>query len=343
MDGLKLIRKQDVQDSSIAKVTDEVTKARTSVKQTYPTLKARLDAIDTNADIIQNNINQAIAGLQWKASVPTFNDLAVAYPNPQEGWTVSTDDTNIIYRFDDATNQWHAISSNAIGNAVPNGNAGLMTGADKAKLDGLDATQYVKKTGDTMTGNLNFDNNNIGLTNAGRLYLRGTINSTILSSATSGQIYFRPNGDRDTTGEVRINNGGNVYAPLFVGNLNGNATSATRLQNARTIQLTGAVTGQAKFDGSQNIAINTTIANPYNARLNTLRRTVEVQAEAQTINIGIAGYNTNNDVLNVYLSGVRLTPVTEYTSTQADVTLVGGERFVVGDVVTFEVIQTVRI
>lgn len=288
MDGLKLIRKQDVQDSSIAKVTDEVTKARTSVKQTYPTLKARLDAIDTNADIIQNNINQAIAGLQWKASVPTFNDIAVRYPNPQEGWTVSTDDTNIVYRFDAVTNQWLPISSNAIGDVTPNGPSGLMTGADKAKLDGLNDANYVKKTGDTINGQL---------------------------TVTGG----------------------------ITGNLAGNSTTATRLQTPRTIQLTGEVTGQAVFDGSQNIAINTTIANPYNARLNTLRRTVEVQAESQTINIGIAGYNTNNDVLNVYLSGVRLTPVTEYTSTQADVTLVGGERFVVGDVVTFEVIQTVRI
>lgn len=288
MDGLKLIRKQDVQDSSIAKVTDEVTKARTSVKQTYPTLKARLDAIDTNADIIQNNINQAIAGLQWKASVPTFNDIAVRYPNPQEGWTVSTDDTNIVYRFDAVTNQWLPISSNAIGDVTPNGPSGLMTGADKAKLDGLNDANYVKKTGDTINGQL---------------------------TVTGG----------------------------ITGNLAGNSTTATRLQTPRTIQLTGEVTGQAVFDGSQNIAINTTIANPYNARLNTLRRTVEVQAEAQTINIGIAGYNTNNDVLNVYLSGVRLTPVTEYTSTQANVTLVGGERFVVGDVVTFEVIQTVRI
>lgn len=288
MDGLKLIRKQDVQDSSIAKVTDEVTKARTSVKQTYPTLKARLDAIDTNADIIQNNINQAIAGLQWKASVPTFNDIAVRYPNPQEGWTVSTDDTNIVYRFDAVTNQWLPISSNAIGDVTPNGPSGLMTGADKAKLDGLNDANYVKKTGDTINGQL---------------------------TVTGG----------------------------ITGNLAGNSTTATRLQTPRTIQLTGEVTGQAVFDGSQNIAINTTIANPYNAKLNTLRRTVEVQAEAQTINIGIAGYNANNDVLNVYLSGVRLTPVTEYTSTQADVTLVGGERFIVGDVVTFEVIQTVRI
>lgn len=42
----------------------------------------------------------------WKESVSTFDEIAVKYPNPQEGWTVSTNDTNIIYRYDDETKQW---------------------------------------------------------------------------------------------------------------------------------------------------------------------------------------------------------------------------------------------
>ena len=559
MDGLKLIRKQDVQDSSIAKVTDEVTKARTSVKQTYPTLKARLDAIDTNADIIQNNINQAIAGLQWKASVPTFNDLAVRYPNPQEGWTVSTDDTNIIYRFDNATNQWHAISSNAIGNAVPNGNAGLMTGADKAKLDGLDATQYVKKAGDTVTGQLtvnggivgdltgnadtttklknpvtingvqfdgsqniivrddsklpltggtltgvlnanggvvgnlqgnsttatrlqnardikignatkrfdgtgnieftlqdigasplnhNHDNaylkltggtltgnvntnssvnfttaNSSGIKFNNNLILRNNGTSTVISSINN-TMYFRPQGDTNGTNQMTLGTNGDLTATRFVGPLQGNATSATRLetprringvefdgtrdiniginagainlngyvkpgqggalnpndtlnqafgkievnldgkananhthnyagsnsvggpantalrlQTARAIQLTGAITGTANFDGSTNIQINTTLATQLKNRLVRQRNSVTVNATTNNVAIGINGFNTNNDVLNVYLSGVRLDPVVDYTFTATTVTLTGNKQFIIGDVVSFEVIQ----
>lgn len=39
------------------------------------------------------------------------------------------------------------------------------------------------------------------------------------------------------------------------GNATGNAATATRLRNARTVTLTGAVTGSASFDGSQDVTI----------------------------------------------------------------------------------------
>lgn len=41
-------------------------------------------------------------------------------------------------------------------------------------------------------------------------------------------------------------------------NISGNASTATKLATARTISLSGAVTGSASFDGSGNITINTT-------------------------------------------------------------------------------------
>lgn len=46
----------------------------------------------------------------------------------------------------------------------------------------------------------------------------------------------------------------------FTGNLSGNATTATTLQTARTIALTGRVTGSASFNGGANASIATTIA-----------------------------------------------------------------------------------
>jgi len=42
----------------------------------------------------------------WKESVATFSEIDIKYPNPKEGWTVSVNDTNIIYRYDDETSQW---------------------------------------------------------------------------------------------------------------------------------------------------------------------------------------------------------------------------------------------
>ena len=47
---------------------------------------------------------------------------------------------------------------------------------------------------------------------------------------------------------------------FFTGNLSGNATTATTLQTARTIALTGRVTGSASFNGGANTSIATAIA-----------------------------------------------------------------------------------
>lgn len=41
----------------------------------------------------------------------------------------------------------------------------------------------------------------------------------------------------------------------------GNSATATKLQNARNIALSGAVTGNVNFDGSQGVIINTTQSN----------------------------------------------------------------------------------
>lgn len=51
---------------------------------------------------------------------------------------------------------------------------------------------------------------------------------------------------------------GTVTATTFVGALNGNASTATKLATARTISLTGAVSGSGSFDGSGNLSIATT-------------------------------------------------------------------------------------
>ena len=52
---------------------------------------------------------------------------------------------------------------------------------------------------------------------------------------------------------------GKVYAPYnFVGNLEGNASTASKWATARTITLTGSVTGSVSIDGSGNVSLATT-------------------------------------------------------------------------------------
>ena len=52
--------------------------------------------------------------------------------------------------------------------------------------------------------------------------------------------------------------GAATFSQAINGNILGNAATASRLQNARTISLTGAVTGSGSFDGSGNLSITTT-------------------------------------------------------------------------------------
>ena len=60
-----------------------------------------------------------------------------------------------------------------------------------------------------------------------------------------------------------------------------NVDSASKLQTARTISLSGDVTGRASFDGSQNITINTTVGNA--SHTHTLANISDLQASWDAI------------------------------------------------------------
>ena len=53
---------------------------------------------------------------------------------------------------------------------------------------------------------------------------------------------------------------GNFQAGAITATLIGNAATATRLANARQIQLTGQITGSGSFDGSANLSLNTDLS-----------------------------------------------------------------------------------
>lgn len=69
---------------------------------------------------------------------------------------------------------------------------------------------------------------------------------------------------------------GDFVARNITATLLGNANTATRLQTARTISLTGDLTGSASFDGSANVSINTTatFTGTTNLAYNSSTRTV---------------------------------------------------------------------
>ncbi len=70
----------------------------------------------------------------------------------------------------------------------------------------------------------------------------------------------------DTSNILRIDNNGNTnivgnlsVAGTINGNLNGNSSTATRLQTARNISLGGSLSGITSFDGSSDVVINASI------------------------------------------------------------------------------------
>ena len=93
-------------------------------------------------DEINNKFSQLEYDNIWKENVETYSDIVVAYPSPQKGWTVSVNDTGIVYRFDGE--EWIAISANAIPLATHEVD-GLLQHEDKAKLDTVEekANYYV--------------------------------------------------------------------------------------------------------------------------------------------------------------------------------------------------------
>lgn len=160
-----------------------------------------------------------------------------------------------------------------------NGNTGKLIKDSGKKLSDLSTidhnhdSNYVKKTGDTMTGNLVVGSSSIG-TNG---YITGTWLQTTAAGnkagnfATidgSGWIYKRtptqvlsdigaaPNSHNHDSTYLPLSGGtltGNLTAPTFHGELDGNADTATKFKDAQSITLTGDVTGTASSQAGWSI------------------------------------------------------------------------------------------
>lgn len=79
-----------------------------------------------------------------------------------------------------------------------------------------------------------------------------------LASVVDGSDYLLKSAGGTVNGKI-IANGG-IEGDLK-GDVDGNAKTATKLQTARTISLSGDVTGSTSFDGSKNVSVTTKLAN----------------------------------------------------------------------------------
>ena len=226
-------------------------------------------------------------------------------------------------------------------------------------------------------------------------YTKGSNSSAIASSDTLNAAIGKLEAGLGTKAPTNHSHnylpltGGTINGSLTVagggitGSLTGNATTATKLQTAKNINLTGGVTGTVSFDGSQNVSMTTTVASvtsdkvtrmtgyskassvsaiqqtdSLNVAIGKLEKAIEgksavtnitltetivektVQANSNSVSIGQT--INNNDVVRVYLDGIRLFEGKTYTLTKganAQITMSKGLNLQNGDIVTFEIVR----
>lgn len=133
------------------KLNDEITRAKSAEQ-------ALINIIDSNKPIwndkytkneVDNKFSTLETNIDWKESVATFHDIASAYPNPQDGWTVNVKDTDYTYRY--SGTQWVAISANAIPKATQSVD-GLLTAADKRNYDDANTKKHTHSNKSVLDG-----------------------------------------------------------------------------------------------------------------------------------------------------------------------------------------------
>jgi len=101
---------------------------------------------------------------------------------------------------------------------------------------------------------------------------------------------------------VLRNASGNFSAGAITASLSGNASTASKIETARTISLAGNVTGSVTFDGSSDVSITTTLASlPADVSISnnlTVGGNLTVNGTVTSVNTETTTLNDNIIVLN---------------------------------------------
>ena len=109
-----------------------------------------------------------------------------------------------------------------------------------------------------------------------------------------------------------------LQAEIFYGPLSGNATTASKLETARTITLSGDVTGSASFDGSSNINISTTGTYLNSASFNTTNGVLTLtKNDSNTVTVDLDGRFTDNSFADAMNQGVATTDSPDFVDVTA--------------------------
>ncbi|MGL6221629.1 MAG: hypothetical protein ACRC36_26630 [Lacrimispora sphenoides] len=141
-------------------LTESVTTEKTRALAAEESIKGTIQSNKPNWDdkYTRNEVDNKFAALEnaidWKETVNTYADIAVTYPNPQDGWTVNVKDTDYTYRYNGT--EWVVISANAIPKATQSVD-GLLSKEDKTLYDDANNKKHThtnKTTIDKITETL---------------------------------------------------------------------------------------------------------------------------------------------------------------------------------------------
>ena len=278
-----------------AAVGTATTVARSDHKHPTDTSRAAQTSLDSHTSNKSNPHGVTLAQLGLTATAAELNKMdgvtaTTAELNILDGITATTAELNYV---DGVTSNIQtqlnskASSSHTHSDATTSA-AGLMSASDKAKLDGIasGANKYTLPTASSTLGGVKTTStvtSNSGYTACpiigGVPYYKDTNTTYNLGSfgvtATAAELNAL-DGITATVTELNYMDGvtSNVQTQLngkaasshthnYAGSSSagGAATSAKKLATARTISLTGDVTGSTSFDGSGNVSITATVAD----------------------------------------------------------------------------------
>ena len=174
----------------------------------------------------------SVSHTQGEGSTATITNSS---PNVTTNITTTHTSTNVVVNSSDGTDGTINSATQTL--------AGVMSAADKTKLDGIEAGA----TGDQTASEI--------LTLLKTVDGSGSGIDADLLDGQEGAYYL--NASNINTGTIS-----DSYLPdTITSDITGNAATTTKLATARTISLTGDVTGNVSFDGSANVSITATVVD----------------------------------------------------------------------------------
>ncbi len=251
---------------------------------------------------VDNKFSAFETAIDWKEAVATFADIAAAYPNPEDGWTVNVKDTDYTYRYNGRN--WVVISANAIPKATQNMD-GLLSKEDKTAYDDADSKKHTHENKSLLDRisvvNNTADKDKIVASAANADMVDGKhasdlqnynnlTNKPVIPSVGNGTVTITQNGT--AKGSFTMNQSGNTTIALTdtntqsVTGIKGNAESSYR---TGSVNLTPANIGLGNVGNFKAVSTvagqNLTEAEKANARSN--------------IGAGVSGFSGSyNDLSN---------------------------------------------